>query len=137
MTLAFAERLAPSAGLNELIGACQESAPGALTYPLISRAWLRRYTGVAARARADGQRAVRLARELSRANDECWGLSILTWIAAAQGRLDEEALARQEELSQRLDLPYQLMCVHACRGHHALAAGPPMPPPPSWPGRLP
>ena len=124
MTLAFAERVPlASAALDELIGECEETAPGALTYPLVSRAWLRRITGAWEGARADGQRAVRLARQLSRANDECWGLSILTWIAAAQGRLDEEALARQEELSQRLDLPYQLMCVHACRGHHALAAG--------------
>jgi DNA-binding CsgD family transcriptional regulator len=124
MTLAFAERTALAAdALEALIGECEHAAPGALTYPLISRAWLRRIAGAWEGAQADGQRAVRLARQLGRANDECWGLSILTWIAAAQGRLDEEALAHQEELSHRLELPYQLMCVHACRGHHALAAG--------------
>ena len=124
MTLAFAERI-PVAGetLDELIDECEQAAPGALTYPLISRAWLRRITGAWEGVQADGQRAVRLARQLGRANDECWGLSILTWIAAAQGRLDEDALAEQQELSQRLEVPYQLMCVHACRGHHALAAG--------------
>ncbi len=124
MTLAFAERIrAASETLDELIDECEQSAPGALTYPLISRAWLRRTTGAWEGAQADGQRAVRLARQLGRANDECWGLSILTWIAAAQGRLDDEALAHQLELSERLELPYQLMCVHACRGHHALASG--------------
>ena len=124
MTLAFAERIeAASETLDELIDECEQSAPGALTYPLISRAWLRRTTGAWEGAQADGQRAVRLARQLGRANDECWGLSILTWIAAAQGRLDDEALAHQLELSDRLELPYQMMCVHACRGHHALAAG--------------
>jgi DNA-binding CsgD family transcriptional regulator len=124
MTLAFAERVPlASETLDELIDECEQVAPGALTYPLISRAWLRRITGAWEGARADGQRAVRLARQLGRANDECWGVSILTWIAAAQGRLDEDALAHQRELSERLELPYQLMCVHACRGHHALAAG--------------
>ena len=124
MTLAFAERIrAASETLDELIDDCEQSAPGALTYPLISRAWLRRTTGAWEGAQADGQRGVRLARQLGRANDECWGLSILTWIAAAQGRLDDEALAYQLELSERLELPYQLMCVHACRGHHALASG--------------
>jgi DNA-binding CsgD family transcriptional regulator len=124
MTLAFAERIeAASDTLDELIDECEQSAPGALTYPLISRAWLRRTTGAWEGAQADGHRAVRLARQLGRANDECWGLSILTWIAAAQGRLDDEGLAHQRELSERLELPYQLMCVHACRGHHALAAG--------------
>jgi DNA-binding CsgD family transcriptional regulator len=124
MTLAFAERIeTASEALDELIDECEQSAPGALTYPLISRAWLRRTTGAWDGAQADGQRAVRLARQLGRANDACWGLSILTWIAAAQGRLDEGALAEQRELSERLELPYQLMCVHACLGHHALAAG--------------
>jgi DNA-binding CsgD family transcriptional regulator len=124
MTLAFAERVPLAAEtLDELIDECEQVAPGALTYPLISRAWLRRITGAWEGAQADGQRAVRLARQLGRANDECWGLSILTWIGAAQGRLDEDALAQQQELSQRLELPYQLMCVHACRGHHALASG--------------
>ena len=124
MTLAFAERIeSATETLDVLIDECEQSAPGALTYPLISRAWLRRTTGAWQGAQADGQRAVRLARQLGRANDECWGLSILTWIAAAQGRLDEDGLAHQLELSDRLELPYQLMCVHACRGHHALAAG--------------
>jgi DNA-binding CsgD family transcriptional regulator len=124
MTLAFAERVRlASDTLEALIGECEHAAPGALTYPLISRAWLRRITGAWEGAQADGQRAVRLARQLRRSNDECWGLSILTWIAAAQGRLDEGALAQQAELSERLELPYQLMCVHACRGHHSLAAG--------------
>ena len=124
MTLAFAERMPIAAEtLDELIDECEQAAPGALTYPLISRAWLRRISGAWEGAQADGQRAVRLARQLGRANDECWGLSILTWIAAAQGRLDESALAEQQQLSQRLEVPYQLMCVHACRGHHALAAG--------------
>jgi DNA-binding CsgD family transcriptional regulator len=66
---------------------------------------------------------VRLSRQLGRANDECWGLSILTWLGAAQGRLDDEMLTHQESLSERLDLPYQRMCVHACRGLHALASG--------------
>jgi DNA-binding CsgD family transcriptional regulator len=66
---------------------------------------------------------VRLARQLGRANDECWGLSILTWISAAQGRLDDAMLAHQNELSDELELPYQRMCVHACRGIHALSAG--------------
>jgi DNA-binding CsgD family transcriptional regulator len=124
MTLAFAERIPVAAQtLDELIDECEQVAPGALTYPLISRAWLRRITGAWEGSQADGQRAVRLARQLGRANDECWGLSILTWIAAAQGRLDEDALAHQLELSERLELPYQLMCVYACHGHHALAAG--------------
>jgi DNA-binding CsgD family transcriptional regulator len=124
MTLAFAERTdTASRTLDELIDECEQSAPGALTYPLISRAWLRRTTGAWEGAQADGQRAVRLARQLERANDECWGLSILTWLAGAQGRLDEEALEHQRDLSERLELPYQLMCVHAARGHHALAAG--------------
>jgi len=124
MTLAFAERTeTASRTLDELIDECEQSAPGALTYPLISRAWLRRTTGAWQGAQADGQRAVRLSRQLGRANDECWGLSILTWLAAAQGRLDEEALDHQQDLSERLELPYQLMCVHAARGQHALAAG--------------
>jgi DNA-binding CsgD family transcriptional regulator len=124
MTLAFAERIERAgAALDEVIGECEQAAPGALTYPLISRAWLRRITGAWDGAQADSQRAVRLSRQLGRANDECWGLSILTWLGAAQGRLDEEMLAHQESLSERLDLPYQRMCVHACRGLHALAFG--------------
>jgi DNA-binding CsgD family transcriptional regulator len=124
MTLAFAERIERAgAALDELIDECEQTAPGALTYPLISRAWLRRITGAWDGAQADCQRAVRLARQLGRANDECWGLSILTWLGAAQGRLDEEMLAHQESLSERLDLPYQRMCVHACRGLDALASG--------------
>ncbi|HEX5556907.1 MAG TPA: AAA family ATPase [Gaiellales bacterium] len=124
MTLAFAERIdRAGAALDELIDECEQTAPGALTYPLISRAWLRRITGAWDGAQADCQRAVRLARQLGRANDECWGLSILTWLGVAQGRPDEEMLAHQESLSERLDLPYQRMCVQACRGLHALASG--------------
>jgi DNA-binding CsgD family transcriptional regulator len=124
MTLAFAEHLErASATLNEVIEECEQSAPGALTYPLISRAWVRRILGAWEGAQADGQRAVRLARQLGRANDECWGLSILTWISAAQGRLDDAMLAHQYELSAELELPYQRLCVHACRGIHALSAG--------------
>ncbi len=124
MTLAFAERVDRATQvLNELVDECEQTAPGALTYPLISRAWLRRLCGAWAGAQADAQRAVRLAHELGRASDECWGLSILTWIMAAQGRLDEELLDRQHALSEQLDLPYQEMCVHACRGLHALGSG--------------
>ncbi len=124
MTLAFAERIErAAAALDDVIDECEQAAPGALTYPLISRAWLRRFTGAWEGAQADCQRAVRLSRQLGRANDECWGLSILTWLGAAQGRLDDEMLTHQESLSERLNLPYQRMCVHACRGLHALAAG--------------
>ena len=124
MTLAFAERIdRAGAALDDVIDECEQAAPGALTYPLISRAWLRRITGAWEGAQADSQRAVRLARQLGRANDECWGLSILTWLGAAQGRLDGEMLAHQESLSERLDLPYQRMSVRACRGLHALASG--------------
>jgi len=124
MTLAFAERIdRAGTALDDVIDECEQAAPGALTYPLISRAWLRRITGAWEGAQADCQRAVRLARQLGRANDECWGLSILTWLGAAQGRLDEEMLAHQESLSERLELPYQRMCVRACRGLHALASG--------------
>ena len=124
MTLAFAERIeAASETLDELIDECEQSAPG--RSPTRSSA-APGCGGQPARGRArrpTASAAVRLARQLGRANDECWGLSILTWIAAAQGRLDDEVLAHQLELSERLELPYQLMCVHACRGHHALAAG--------------
>jgi DNA-binding CsgD family transcriptional regulator len=124
MALAFAERIERAGSvLDDLIDECEQSAPGILTYPLISRSWLRRISGAWDGAQADGQRAVRLSRQLGRANDECWGLSILTWIAAAQGRLDERALDEQRELSERLDLPYQRMCVHASLGQRALAAG--------------
>ena len=43
MTLAFAERIeSATETLDVLIDECEQSAPGALTYPLISRAWLRR-----------------------------------------------------------------------------------------------
>jgi DNA-binding CsgD family transcriptional regulator len=124
MSLAFAERVDRARRvLDELIDECEQSAPGALTYPLISRSWLRRFCGAWAGAQADAQRAVRLAQQLGRAGDECWGLSVLTWIMAVQGRLDEELLDHQQALSDRLDLPYQGMCVNACRGVHALASG--------------
>ena len=124
MTLAFAERVDRAAqALDALIDECEQTAPGALTYPLISRAWLRRLCGAWAGAQADAQRAVRLAHELGRWSDECWGLSILTWILAAQGRLDEVQLERQRTLAEELELPYQAMCVSASRGLHALAAG--------------
>ncbi len=124
MTLAFAERVGRATEvLDGLIDECEQSAPGALTYPLVSRAWLRRLCGAWPGAQADAQRAVRIARQLGRAGDECWGLSILTWILAAQGRPDAELLERQRSLAERLDLPYQAMCVHACRGLHALATG--------------
>jgi DNA-binding CsgD family transcriptional regulator len=124
MTLAFAERVDRATEvLDELVDECEESAPGALTYPLISRAWLRRSCGAWAGAQADAQRAVRLARQLGRAGDECWGLSVLTWVMAVSGRLDEELLDHQQALSDQLDLPYQGMCVNASRGVHALAAG--------------
>ena len=124
MTLAFAERVERATEvLDGLIAECEHSAPGALTYPLVSRAWLRRLCGAWPGAQADAQRAVRIAAQLGRAGDECWGLSILTWLLAAQGRPDGELLERQEALADRLDLPYQAMCVHACRGLHALATG--------------
>jgi DNA-binding CsgD family transcriptional regulator len=124
MTLAFAERVDRATEvLDELVAECEQSAPGALTYPLISRSWLRRFCGAWEGAQADAQRGVRLARQLGRVGDECWGLSILTWIMAVQGRLDEELLDHQQTLSDQLDLPYQGMCVNACRGLHALAAG--------------
>ena len=50
---------------------------------------------------------------------------MLTWIDAAQGRLDGDLLDRQETLAAQLDLPYQAMCAHAARGIHALGAGQP------------
>ncbi len=124
MTLAFAERVERAAEvLDGLIDECEQSAPGALTYPLVSRAWLRRLCGAWPGAQADAQRAVRIAGQLGRAGDECWGLSVLTWLLAAQGRPDGELLERQRSLADRLDLPYQAMCVHACHGLHALATG--------------
>jgi DNA-binding CsgD family transcriptional regulator len=124
MTLAFAERVERATGvLDGLIDECEHSAPGALTYPLVSRAWLRRLCGAWPGAQADAQRAVRIAAQLGRTGDECWGLSILTWILAAQGRPDDELLGRQRRLADELDLPYQAMCVHACHGLHALATG--------------
>ncbi len=63
MTLAFAERVDRAMpALDALVEECEQIAPGALTYPLISRAWLRRLCGAWAGAQADAQRAVRLAR---------------------------------------------------------------------------
>src|SRR5439155_12009009 len=43
---------------------------------------------------------------------------VVTWIEAAQGRLDPEgeALVRQRELAQRLGLPYQAMAADAAVG---------------------
>jgi DNA-binding CsgD family transcriptional regulator len=124
MVLAFAERLGQAGRtLDRLIDECEGSAPGALTYPLISRAWMRRITGAWDGARADAQRAVRLAGQLGRRSDECWGLSILTWLGAARGRLDPALLEQQRTLAEQLDLPYQRLCVHAALGHEALGAG--------------
>jgi DNA-binding CsgD family transcriptional regulator len=124
MTLAFAERVERATRvLDGLIDECEQSAPGALTYPLVSRAWLRRLCGAWPGAQADAQRAVRIAAQLGRAGDECWGLSVLTWLLAAQGRPDDDLPERQEALADGLDLPYQAMCVHACRGLGALATG--------------
>ena len=126
LVLAFAERAAAAGAiLDDLIDACEHDAPGSLTYPLISRSWVRRSTGRWEDARADALRAVRIARQLGRSSDECWGLSVLTWIDAAQGRLDGDLLDRQETLAAQLDLPYQAMCAHAARGIHALGAGQP------------
>jgi DNA-binding CsgD family transcriptional regulator len=124
MVLAFAERLGPAEStLDQLIDECEGSAPGALTYPLISRSWLRRITGAWDGAQADAQRAVRLARQLGRRSDECWGLSILTWLGAARGRLNPTALEHQVTLADELELPYQRLCAHAALGLQALAAG--------------
>ncbi len=74
MTLAFAERVDRAMqALDALIDECEQTAPGALTYPLISRAWLQRLCGAWAGSQADAQRAVRLAHELGRASDKSGG----------------------------------------------------------------
>jgi DNA-binding NarL/FixJ family response regulator len=111
--------------LTALIDQCEHAAIGSLTYPLTSRAWVRRMVGQWDGAQADALRAVGVARTLGRESDECWGLSLLSWIRAARGRLDEELLSRQAELADRLGLPYQRLAIDAARGVHALAAGAP------------
>ena len=126
MALGFAGRTERAmVVLTSLIDECEHAAIGSLTYPLISRAWVRRLVGQWDGAQADALRAVRVARTLGRESDECWGLSLLSWIGAARGRLDEELLSRQAELADRLELPYQQLVVDAARGLHALAGGSP------------
>jgi DNA-binding NarL/FixJ family response regulator len=124
MALGFAGRAErATVVLTSLIDQCEHAAIGSLTYPLISRSWVRRQVGHWDGAQADALRAVRVARTLGRESDECWGLSLLSWIGAARGRVDDDLLGRQAALADRLELPYQQLVVDAARGLHALASG--------------
>ncbi|HEU0194195.1 MAG TPA: helix-turn-helix transcriptional regulator, partial [Gaiellales bacterium] len=122
MTLAFADEW-PRARrvLADLIADCQRWAPAMLPYPLVSLGWLERGAGDWAAAVTNLEIAVQRASETGRANDEAWGLSILGWIRAAQGR--EQYLDRLGELNETLDLPYQSLVVDAAHGVLALGRG--------------
>ena len=122
MTLAFAEEW-PRARqvLADLVADCQRWAPAMLPYPLVSLGWLERGAGDWAAAVTNLEIAVQRAVETGRANDEAWGLSILGWIRAAQGR--EQHVDRLGELNNALDLPYQTLVVDAARGILALGRG--------------
>jgi ATP/maltotriose-dependent transcriptional regulator MalT len=89
-----------------------------LPYPLVSLGWLERGAGDWAAAVTNLEIAIQRAAETGRANDEAWGLSILGWIRAAQGR--EQHLDRLGALNDSLDLPYQTLVVDAARGVLAL-----------------
>ena len=119
MTLAFAEEW-PQARqvLADLVADCQRWAPAMLPYPLVSLGWLERGAGDWAAAVTNLEIAIQRAAETGRANDEAWGLSILGWIRAAQGR--EQHLDRLGALNDSLDLPYQTLVVDAARGVLAL-----------------
>ncbi len=127
MVLAFNEEFgAARVVLDDLVSdARRRGAPGALGFPLISLGWVDRTTGRWQDAAASLHEAVGLASELRRQNDECWALSVLSWIEAAQGREAECAahVARQLELEKQLGLPFQLAAAHATLGLHALGAG--------------
>src|SRR4029079_13830623 len=72
MALGFAGRSERAAVvLTSLIDQCEHAAIGSLTYPLISRSWVRRQVGHWDGAQADALRAVRVARTLGRESDEC------------------------------------------------------------------
>ena len=124
--LAFAEEW-DRAGevLSELIADCELRAPALVTYPLVSQGWLERGIGDWTAAVTDLEVAVQRSVEGGRANDECWGHSVLAWIRAAQGQqqLVELHVARQLELDRLLELPYQVMTTHAARGLLALGGG--------------
>jgi DNA-binding CsgD family transcriptional regulator len=130
MTLAFADEWPRARGvLTDLVADCQRWAPAMLPYPLVSLGWLERGSGDWAAAVTNLEIAVQRATETGRANDEAWGLSILGWIRAAQGR--EHRLDRLRELNDELGLPYQALVVDAAdgilalgRGDGAAAAGP-------------
>ena len=127
MVLAFNEEFAASRlVLDDLVAdARRRSAPGALVFPLISLGWVDRTTGRWQDSAANLHEAAGLASELRRRNDECWALSVLSWIEAAQGREAECAahVARQMDLQQQLGLPFQLAAAHATLGLQSLSAG--------------
>jgi DNA-binding CsgD family transcriptional regulator len=127
MVLAFNEEFdAARVVLDDLVAeARRRSAPGALGFPLISLGWVDRTTGRWLGASGNLYEAADLAAELRRRNDECWALSVLSWIEAAQGRDAECAahVARQLELQTQLGLPFQLAAAHATLGLQALGAG--------------
>ena len=127
MVLAFNEEFgAARVVLDDLVAdARRRGAPGALGFPLISLGWVDRTTGRWQDAAAGLHEAAGLASELRRENDECWALSVLSWIEAAQGREAECAahVGRQLELEKQLGLPFQLAAAHAALGLHALGAG--------------
>ncbi len=108
MTLAFAEEWERARSvLSELVADCQRWAPAMLPYPLVALGWLERGTGSWSSAVTNLEIAVQRAAETGRSNDEAWGLSLLAWIRAAQGR--EEHIGRLTELNGELGLPYQTM----------------------------
>jgi DNA-binding CsgD family transcriptional regulator len=127
LVLAFSEEFDDGRQvLTELVQrARRQSAPGALEFPLISLAWIDRTTGRWTDAAASLHEGCGLAGELARRNDECWGLSILSWIEAAQGR-DEQCrhhVARLIALHEQLSLPFQLAAAEAALGLLDLGAG--------------
>jgi DNA-binding NarL/FixJ family response regulator len=127
LVLAFSEEFEDGRQvLTELVQrARRQSAPGALEFPLISLAWIDRTTGRWTDAAASLHEGCGLASELARRNDECWGLSILSWIEAAQGRDDQcrDHVARLIALHEQLNLPFQLAAAEASLGLLDLGAG--------------
>ncbi|MGN6380065.1 MAG: AAA family ATPase, partial [Gaiellales bacterium] len=127
LVLAFSEEFDDGRQvLAELVQrARRQSAPGALEFPLISLAWIDRTTGRWPDAAASLHEGCALADELARRNDECWGLSILSWIEAAQGREQQcrDHVARLLALHEQLSLPFQLSAAHASLGLLDLGTG--------------
>ena len=127
MVLAFNEEFDDARSiLDGLVQqARRQAAPGALEFPLVCVGWVNRTTGRWSDAVAALYESVELASELARGNDECWALSVLSWIEAAQGR-DESCRAhidRQIALQERLGLPFQLAAARSALGLLDLGAG--------------